>query len=267
MNTVPPGWKSHIIKPLTGPDDPELQETLTEGLDQIAAEDLIAIADDLVAQHRAFVERLGTPGQISALGPEAWDWVAARVTAARRHRQTLGTLLREQDPKDAVRHLLFGAAPPARRVADFVTAFQAPDPRLSLELATGLLHYLYPEDHWLWTRWLWDVKHHTGILPLLAGSVRNLLADDVAQGYVNVGSVTAMSLRFAEGTGLLTQDLMAHPQRRVFAADAFLACAYCVYLYGITSWRLSREFHRLLPPLPKLARRLLGIQPTEGNGA
>ena len=259
MNTVPPGWKSHIIKPLTGPEDPELQETLNEGLEQIAPADLVAIADDLVKQHQAFNERLGSPEQINALGPEDWDWVAARVTAARRHRQTLGKFLKEQEPRDAVRHLLFGAAPPARRVADFVHTLNAPDSRLSLELATGLLHYLQPQEHWLWTRWLWDIKHHTGILPLLAGSVRNLLADDVAQGYVNVGSVTAMSLRFAEGTGLLTQELVDHPQRRHFAADAFLACAYCVYLYGITSWRLSREFHRLLPPLPKLARRLLGI--------
>jgi len=260
MNTVPPGWQSHIIKPLTGPDDPELQETLTEGLSQISAEDLIRIADDLIVHHRQFRERFGSPEAVDALGPEDWEWVAAHVTLARRHREALQAALRERPMHEPTRHLLFGDAPPAQRVARFVSTLAIDDRRLALELATGLLHYTRPQGHWLWTRWLWDVKHHTGILPLLAGSVRNLLADDIAQGYVNVGSVTAMSMRFAEGTGLLTPDLTDHPERRHFAADAFLACAYCVYLYGITSWRLSREFHRLLPPLPKLARRILGMR-------
>ena len=259
-NTTPPGWMSHIIKPVTGPDDPELQETLEEGLSQIEAKDLVAIADDLVEKHRLFRERLASPEQVGALTEEDWAWLAANVTAARRHARAL----QEQVPLDvaraAIHALLFTPGPPARRVADFVGLIGVDDARLALELATGLLHFTQPQDHWLWTRWLWDVKTNTGILPLLAGSVRNLIAEDIAQGYVNVGAITAMSMRFAEGTGLLTPDLTEHPERRTFAADAFLSCAYCVYLYGITSWRLSREFHRLLPPLPKLARRILGIR-------
>ncbi len=260
MNSTPPGWMSHIIKPLTGPDDPELQTTLEEGLEQIAAEDVLVIADGLIHKHEQFRERLGSPEQVEGLGEEDWAWIATHVTSARRHGEALKAHLRERDVRPAVRSLLFGQRPVAERVANFVAEVEIQDRRLALELATGLLHYTQPENHWLWTRWLWDVKTHTGILPLLAGSVRNLVANDVAQGYVNVGSVTAMSMRFAEGTGLLTPELLEHPQRRHFAADAFLACAYCIYLYGITSWRLSREFHRLLPPLPKLARRLLGIR-------
>ena len=260
MNTTPPGWMSHIIKPVTGPDDPELQETLEEGLGQIEASDLVAIADDLVRKHRAFRERLASPEQVNALSEETWAWIAENVTSARRHARVLQEHLPLDVARAAIHALLFSSGVPARRVADFVALTGMADARLALELATGLLHFIQPDGHWLWTRWLWDVKTNTGILPLLAGSVRNLLADDVAQGYVNVGSVTAMSMRFAEGTGLLTPELTEHPERRAFAADAFLACAYCVYMYGITSWRLSREFHRLLPPLPKLARRLLGIR-------
>ncbi|RMF27870.1 MAG: hypothetical protein D6759_16885 [Chloroflexi bacterium] len=73
-----------------------------------------------------------------------------------------------------------------------------------------------------------------------------------------------MSMRFAEGTGLLTPALVNDPRRSPFAADAFLACAYSVYLYGITSWRLSREFNRLLPSLPDMMRRLLGLPKAGG---
>ncbi len=260
MNTTPPGWMSHIIKPVTGPDDPELQETLEEGLSQIEAADLVAIADDLVRKHARFRERFATPAQVDAMTEDDWAWLAGEATSARRHANALREGTEWPRVRPALRDLLFGAGPTAQRVAQFVDAVGLADRRLALEVATSVLHFTRPAGHWLWTRWLWDVKTNTGILPLLAGSVRNLLADDVAQGYVNVGSVTAMSMRFAEGTGLLTPELTDDPERGPFAADAFLACAYCVYMYGITSWRLSREFHRLLPPLPKLARRLLGIR-------
>lgn len=146
------------------------------------------------------------------------------------------------------------------RVATFVEKLNALDTRLALELATGLLHNTFPSQHWLWTRWLWDPTVGTGILPLLAGSTHNLIAENLADGYARVGAVTAMSLKFGEGTGLFSPALMDDPKRVPFANSAFLACAYSVYLYGTTSWRLSREFNGLLPTLPNMARRLLGLK-------
>jgi len=68
-----------------------------------------------------------------------------------------------------------------------------------------------------------------------------------------------MSMKFGEGTGLFTSELLDSERRAPFANSAFLACAYSVYLYGTTSWRLSREFNGLLPTLPNMARRLLGL--------
>jgi hypothetical protein len=53
---------------------------------------------------------------------------------------------------------------------------------------------------------------------------------------------------------------VANEKRAQFANSAFLACAYNVYLYGTTSWRLSREFNNLLPSLPNMARKLLGLK-------
>ncbi len=156
--------------------------------------------------------------------------------------------------------LLHGEAPASVRVAAFVEKVNALDTRLALELATGLLHNTFPSQHWLWTRWLWDPTVGTGILPLLAGSAHNLIAENLADGYVRVGAVTAMSVKFGEGTGLFTPELTEDPKRAPFANSAFLACAYSVYLYGTTSWRLSREFNGLLPTLPNMARRLLGLK-------
>ena len=144
-------------------------------------------------------------------------------------------------------------------MAAFVEKLDALDTRLALELATGLLHNTTPSETWLWTRWLWDPTTGTGILPLLAGSVHNLVAENLADGYARVGSVTAMSMKFGEGTDLFTPDLMEDEKRASFANSAFLACAYGVYMYGTTSWRLSRDFNELLPSLPNMARRLLGL--------
>jgi len=155
--------------------------------------------------------------------------------------------------------LLNGDAPAPVRVAVFVDKLNTLDTRLALELATGLLHNISPKDCWLWTRWLWDPTTGTGILPLLAGSSHNLLATNIADGYARVGAVTAMSMKFGEGTGLWTAELMSNEKRAQFANSAFLACAYGVYMYGSTSWRLSRDFNELLPSLPNLARRLLGL--------
>ncbi len=250
---------SHIIKTKTGPDDPELLETLQAALGQADPVDLITVADELAERHDRFADYLGEPGPIRSLTQDDIVWIAGSVAVARRHATTLAEYLAQHNITVVTRELLHGSSQAATRVAGFAARLHGLDPRLRLELATGLLHYTFPDNHWLWTRWLWDTTTRTGVLPLLAGSVHNLLADDVAEGYVKVGHVTAMSMRFAEGTGLLTPELTEHPRRRPFAAAVFLACAYSIYLYGVTSWRLSREFNRLLPTLPNMMRRLLGL--------
>jgi len=250
-----PQRQSHIIKQKTGPDDPELQNYLQEALGQVAPEDVIAIADELAERHvRVFL----------GLGPDSSKFVSASadvfsaVTHTRANARTLSNYFAQSDYK-LFDELLNDDAPASVRVASFVEKLNALDTRLALELATGLIHNVSPKDNWLWTRWLWDPTVGTGILPLLAGSVHNLVAENFADGYVRVGAVTAMSVKFGEGTGLFTPELMDNEKRSPFANSAFLACAYSVYLYGTTSWRLSREFNGLLPTLPNMARRLLGL--------
>jgi len=250
-----PQRQSHIIKQKTGPDDPELQNYLQEALGQVAPEDVIAIADELAERHaRLFFNlKVDSPQFASASADIFYAVVHTKANA-----RTLSNHFAQGDYK-LFNDLLNGEAPVPVRVASFVEKLNALDTRLALELASGLLHNVSPKDNWLWTRWLWDPTVGTGILPLLAGSVHNLVADNLADGYVRVGAVTAMSVKFGEGTGLFTPELLDNEKRAPFANSAFLACAYSVYLYGTTSWRLSREFNGLLPTLPNMARRLLGL--------
>jgi len=250
-----PQRQRHIIKQKTGPDDPELQKTLQESLAQVSPEDVIAIADELAERHARLF--LGIE-PASAKFTESFAEIAAAVTHTKMNARTITNYFTQSD-WSIFKDLLIGEAPNPVRVAAFVEKLDALDTRLALELASGLLHNTTPTDNWLWTRWLWDPTTGTGILPLLAGSVHNLVAENLADGYARVGSVTAMSMKFGEGTDLFTPDLMENERRAPFANSAFLACAYGVYMYGTTSWRLSRDFNELLPSLPNMARRLLGL--------
>lgn len=251
-----PQRQSHIVKQKTGPDDPELQKALQDALTQISSEDVIAIADELAERHARLFLNLKVD---SASLASSFADIASAVTHTKANARTITNYFNHGDYK-LITDLLITETPAPLRVAKFVEKLNSLDTRLALELASGLLHNTSPKEHWLWTRWLWDPTTGTGILPLLAGSTHNLLADNLADGYARVGAVTAMSMKFAEGTGLWMDELMSNEKRAQFANSAFLACAYNVYLYGTTSWRLSREFNNLLPSLPNMARKLLGLK-------
>lgn len=251
-----PQQQSHIVKQKTGPDDPVLEQTLQDALTQVSSDDVIAIADELAERHARLFLKLETDS--TKLAASFAD-VASAVTHTKANARTITNQFNHGDFK-VFEDLLHGELPTPVRVATFVEKLNALDTRLALELASGLLHNIRPTDNWLWARWLWDPTTGTGILPLLAGSTHNLLAENLADGYSRVGAVSAMSIKFGEGTGLWTDELMANKKRAEFANSAFLACAYSVYLYGTTSWRLSREFNNLLPSLPNMSRKLLGLK-------
>jgi hypothetical protein len=261
-----PQRQSHIIKQKTGPDDPELQKTLHEALAQVSPEDVTAIADELAERRALFLGAAtalgaGLDGDLAILD-SSFAGIARAVTHTRANARAINSYFGEGDYR-LLAELLTGEAPAPVRVAAFAEKLSALDTRLALELATGVLHNTSPKEHWLWTRWLWDPTTGTGILPLLAGSSHNLLATNIADGYARVGGTTALSVTFGEGTGLWTDELMNNEKRAAFANSAFLACAYSVYMYGSTSWRLSRDFNELLPSLPNMARRLLGLPKNE----
>jgi hypothetical protein len=192
---------------------------------------VIALADELVERQTRLFRQLESDPTKLAL---SFADIAAAVTHTKANARTVINYFGQDDYK-LFDELLRGEAPAPVRVAVFVEKLNALDTRLGLEMATGLLHNTFPKDNWLWTRWLWDPTTGTGILPLLAGSSHNLLATNIAEGYARVGAVTAMSMKFAEGTGLWTDELMSNEKRALFANSAFLACAYAVYMYGSTS--------------------------------
>ena len=259
-----PLWKSHIIKQLTGPDDPEFQAGLQEALCLVSPDDVIAIADELVERQRClFADIKNNIADKVVPAPEVFFAVShSRANALKLINYFSAGNLEKSGNADLFNELLNADGPAAERITRFAGKLELLDIRLVLELATGLLYNISPGEHWLWTRWLWDPATGTGALPLMAGSTHNLLSVSIADGYNRVGAVTALSSKFGESTGLYSTSLVSNENRALFANSTFLACVYSVYMYGAASWRLSREFNRLLPTLPAMARRLLGLKKT-----
>ena len=44
-----------------------------------------------------------------------------------------------------------------------------------------------------------------------------------------------------------------------YAVDVYLAAIYGIYLYTVTRLRMTQEFNKVIPQLPDLVRRLLGV--------
>jgi hypothetical protein len=79
--------------------------------------------------------------------------------------------------------------------------------------------------------------------------------DGAAPGetYLAVGRAVA----FVEETGKAAGFTDVGPG--LFGTDVFLAAVYSVYLRTVLGMRMTQEFTSVVPPLPDLVRRLLGV--------
>jgi hypothetical protein len=130
------------------------------------------------------------------------------------------------------------------------------------DLPGELLHFTYPDRYWLWTRWLWDPGTKTGALGLVTTDDVDLSAGATRGAeYLTVGRATA----FVNETGKAAGFTDAAPG--LFGTDIFLAAVYGVYMYTVLRMRMTREFNQVMPQLPDLIRRLLGIYYQEASDA
>jgi hypothetical protein len=78
-----------------------------------------------------------------------------------------------------------------------------------------------------------------------------------AETYLRVGEAVA-AIRRAGGTAGF-----AGIGSGAFGVNVFLACVYGVYVYTAVRLRITPEFTRVMPGLPELCRRLLGVHRME----
>jgi hypothetical protein len=151
-----------------------------------------------------------------------------------------------------VHELLEGSAPVATRILRFDAALVGfEDP--GFDLPGELLHFTYPDRYWLWTRWMWDPRIETGSLRLVTMEELDLAGAGRGDTYVRVGEAVTFVHETGRAAGFTARG------NPTFAIDVFLASVYAIYMYTVLRMRMTQEFNKIVPELPDLVRRLLGV--------
>lgn len=245
---------------MAGPvvDTQSAQEFRREILDRITAAELQGIAAGLERKSRAMRDLLqpGTRPDRAALR----QMLGLIFTARRRADQILEVV--GSDRLGAAITDLLGHGDDLTARFDRFDAVLSGLPAPAFDLPGELLHFTYPGQYWLWTRWIWDPGTRTGALGLVTTDDVDLTAGATrGEVYLTVGRATA----FVDETGKAAGFTDAAPG--LFGTDMFLAAVYGVYMYTVLRMRMTREFNQLVPQLPDLIRRLLGVYHQEASDA
>ncbi len=236
-------------------DTPSVQEFLQEIHKRATREQLDALLAALGRKAQRFGEILA-PEALGSLDAATARAMLRSIFVTRRR---VGTVL-GADPvsvfADRVGDLLYGSGRLEARFDTFCSLV-ALDEAHAPDLAAELLHFSAPDVHPLWSRWIWDPRTRTGALPLVVGDGVDLEADGAGATYAQVASAS----RFLDGTAEVASFRTLDGSN--LATDVFLVGVYSVYMNTVLGLKMSQEFNAIVPALPELGRRLLGVHRME----
>lgn len=153
----------------------------------------------------------------------------------------------------SMQNLLYGSDSLENRFNVFIQSIERIDEKMRVNFASELLHFSNPEKYWLWTNWIWDPKTGTGAMPLVVQESVDLNGQTHGEIYTKIGQTMTLVNAVGHSIGFSGSG------RGLFGTDIFLACVYAVYMYTVFRVKLSQEFNRILPELPELTQRMLGV--------
>lgn len=233
-------------------DAPSAVEFMREALIKISEDDIGTVAG-LMAGKRERLLPVLADGALAAGTAEAVRPILGSAFATRRRSDEILVASGGPALAGAIRELVHGPGPVASRFRAFDDALPAIEPAVRRDLAGECLHLWDPERYWLWSRWMWDPGARTGALPLVMVDAFDFDGPDAGAVYLRVGAATAAVIATADELGF--RRMRANP----FVVDVYLAAIYGIYLYTVTRLRMTQEFNRVIPQLPDLVRRLLGV--------
>ncbi len=236
----------------TAVDAPSAVEFMREALIKIDEADIGAVSE-LLARKRELLRPLLAEASLAQGTADAVRPILARVFATRRRSDEILLAVGAPVVARAIRDLLHGADPLDARFRAFEAVLSGLEAPILRELAGECLHHLEPERGWLWARWMWDPVTRTGALPLVMSEGFDLGGPDGGAIYLRVGAALGAVVEVADELGF--GRMRANP----FVVDVYLAAIYGVYMYTVTRLRMTQEFNRVIPQLPDLVRRLLGV--------
>ena len=233
-------------------DTQSAEEFMRETLENVSRDELTSVAALLDGKAAGFGALLGSPGQARTLERADLRRVLRSVFATRRKAHAILDGVGPDRLGAAVDDLLHGPGLVTERFAAFDVVL-ADHPEPGFDLPSELLHFTFPDRWWLWTRWMWDPRAGTGALPLVTVEDFDWDAPNRPEGYLRVGEAMAFVNETGKAVGFTNLG------SGMFGADVFLACVYAVYMYTVLRLRMTQEFNRIVPELPDLVRRLLGV--------
>ncbi len=259
-------------------DTTAAQEFMQATLEKIDHDELNAIERELQEKGRRF-QAMIQPDVLPTLTEEQLHLLLRTVFATRRRATEILTEIGPEELKKHIHHLLHSSDKVEVRFENFVdtmTGFfddiRVLRPRKSsdsrarqsaeasaltenvfCDLGSELLHFTNPNEYWLWTRWIWDPKAGTGAMPLVTMEEVDLHGRTVGETYLRLGLATAFIKATGEAAGF--SNFGSGP----YSVDVFLACVYVVYMYTTLRIRMTQEFNKIIPQMPELTRRILGV--------
>ncbi len=231
--------------------------------------DIVAELEQKGARFRALLAPEALPG----LGQGELRALLRSIFATRRKADPMLEVIGVQELRNSFGYLLHDPAPLEERFRGFVDCLAGfwGDVRLArkgpaadgnelpeqvlCDLASELLHFTRPDEHWLWARWMWDPAAGTGALPLVVEDQYDLHGKNPGETYMKVGVALAFVRATGEAAGFAKFSEINSP----FGIDVFLTCVYAVYIYTTLRLRMTQEFNKVVPQLPELSRRLMGV--------
>ena len=235
-------------------DSEAAMEFMKEATKVASTSELEDIGQRLAAKSRRFRELL-TAERLAELDEEGLKELVPSIFSLRRK---AGRLVRKnglERLRGELAALLHGDGEVTARFDRFVGAIEGVERAMVVSLASEALHYGDPRRYHLWTHWIWNPRTGTGALPLVVQDGVDLEGASDGEVYAKVGRALARVDARGHAVGY------SRSGAGLFGTDVFLACVYAVYMFTVFRVKLSQEFNRILPELPELVERVLGVRP------
>ena len=210
-----------------------------------------------IARKAEFFGRMLEPEKLERLTEDEFGLMVRQIFSIGRKSKRLISNNGFENLRNRIQNLLSGDEKLDERFNSFVIGVQGVEEKMRTNFAADLPHLSEPHNYWLWTNWIWDPDANTGSLPLVVQEEVDLLGDTPGETYLRVGQAMAQVRQAGQERGF------SNLGQGTFGVDVFLACVYAVYMYTVFRVKLSDEFNRILPNLPELTRRVLGVQKME----
>lgn len=237
---------SQVVDTLTA------KELMEEALKKISEDEVASIIRELGDKSRRF-QSLLSKESLTQSGENDMRRVLQSVFCTRRKTNSILQQYPTDVLKTYVSELLYGSDSIENRFNAFCSKLGSLDQQIQFDLASELLHFIYPDTYWLWTKWMWDPRAKTGSLALVTMKDFELQRPTLGETYLRVGEAVVFVTNVGEAAGFQKQG------KGLFGTDVYLALVYGIYIYTILKMRMTQEFNKVVPQLPELVRRLLGV--------